>query len=460
MRTWIAFAAQAAALLLTGCAISPGLETLADNRCEIPRYNLAVEVKGAPLLAAAQGDQQSFADALRSAYQDLDLRAQSQAVSPSMLFLSGGSQNGAFGAGFLSGWAAANGGSLPTFKVVTGISTGAIISTFAFLNETDTTVDGYTIEREPEILTPIGRKTLSGGLKIARKGAMGDLDPLRQRLLGLMDDRRMRAVAGEAARGRHLYVGAVDVDTAQAVVFDMTMLATAYVSAKPEENTKRERIRDCYVEAIMASSSVPLAALPVFIDNRMYIDGGARFGVFTDEIGDVIQEKSLALERQFEAFILENPMASTDQFKRPNMFVLINGSLTTGNRCGKANPANCPDHNGNWPGRHKDWNLLDLAERSVSILINQGYRFSSAAILDRAPERGFDANLVRIDPDVQQFTFKLDHPTLGQGERLCPEWLQLDEDLDRPIEFHPRYMRCLIAYGRQRGRDSKWADLE
>ena len=40
------------------------------------------------------------------------------------LALSGGGENGAFGAGVLCGWTAA--GNRPTFKLVTGISTGAL----------------------------------------------------------------------------------------------------------------------------------------------------------------------------------------------------------------------------------------------------------------------------------------------------------------------------------------------
>jgi hypothetical protein len=47
------------------------------------------------------------------------------------LAISGGGANGAFGAGFLNGWTAA--GTRPEFKVVTGISTGALIAPFAFL---------------------------------------------------------------------------------------------------------------------------------------------------------------------------------------------------------------------------------------------------------------------------------------------------------------------------------------
>ncbi|WP_295526410.1 patatin-like phospholipase family protein, partial [Novosphingobium sp. Chol11] len=48
-----------------------------------------------------------------------------------MLALSGGSDNGAFGAGLLNGWTKS--GTRPEFSIVTGISTGALIAPFAFL---------------------------------------------------------------------------------------------------------------------------------------------------------------------------------------------------------------------------------------------------------------------------------------------------------------------------------------
>jgi Patatin-like phospholipase len=48
-----------------------------------------------------------------------------------LLSLSGGGDNGAFGAGLLVGWTAH--GDRPKFKLVTGVSTGALIAPFAFL---------------------------------------------------------------------------------------------------------------------------------------------------------------------------------------------------------------------------------------------------------------------------------------------------------------------------------------
>src|SRR6185369_1840849 len=47
------------------------------------------------------------------------------------LAVSGGGDNGAFGAGLINGWTAT--GTRPEFKIVTGVSTGALIAPFAFL---------------------------------------------------------------------------------------------------------------------------------------------------------------------------------------------------------------------------------------------------------------------------------------------------------------------------------------
>src|SRR5262249_23107016 len=48
-----------------------------------------------------------------------------------ILALSGGGLFGAYGVGVLTGWSEA--GTRPTFDVVTGVSTGALMATFAFL---------------------------------------------------------------------------------------------------------------------------------------------------------------------------------------------------------------------------------------------------------------------------------------------------------------------------------------
>src|SRR5690349_13988088 len=50
-----------------------------------------------------------------------------------ILLLSGGGQNGAYGAGFLRGWKTRSDAPMPQFDVVTGVSTGALQAPFAFL---------------------------------------------------------------------------------------------------------------------------------------------------------------------------------------------------------------------------------------------------------------------------------------------------------------------------------------
>jgi predicted acylesterase/phospholipase RssA len=50
-----------------------------------------------------------------------------------ILEISGGDAKGAFGAGVLIGWGES--GTRPKFDIVTGISAGALLSTFAFLGE-------------------------------------------------------------------------------------------------------------------------------------------------------------------------------------------------------------------------------------------------------------------------------------------------------------------------------------
>ena len=62
-----------------------------------------------------------------------------------LLVVSGGGDWGAFGAGFLKGWSRVQGPlARPRFDVVTGVSTGALISPFAFLGDNES-ID--TIER-------------------------------------------------------------------------------------------------------------------------------------------------------------------------------------------------------------------------------------------------------------------------------------------------------------------------
>ena len=88
------------------------------------------------------------------------------------LAISGGGDNGAFGAGLLVGWTAA--GNRPQFKGVTGISTGALIAPFAFL--------GPAYDQQlKEVYTKISPKDIlkkRNILSAILKDAMADNSPL------------------------------------------------------------------------------------------------------------------------------------------------------------------------------------------------------------------------------------------------------------------------------------------
>lgn len=442
-------------LLVGGCAISPGPEVGSSPAlpfCDIPRTVLTVDAgDGQPLVRSP------FSNELQQLYSAPQTSALlGPPVSDSMLILSGGSQHGAFGAGVLSEWAAKRPGGLPRFRVVTAVSTGAIMATHAFLNRTEPILSSYRIEREDKILHPyVGSAEnpgISDGIAIARNGALGNLAPMRALLDQAITNQMILDVAAEGKdSGRGLFFGAVDVDTGQAVIFNMTKLAWKF----KEQVSQRPRLRDCYLDAIVASSSVPLAAPPTFIDNRMYIDGGARFGVLSDEIADaatslVVPERAGSLS------------AASEEDRYPFVYVVINGDLSLTGQCGKVDSTKCTNGSdpGTMDGAHKDWKITSLASRSVDILIDQIYRFSNSRVQDRAKLGGFTVRMLRIHPDVMKFSTAIDHLGSDTKSRSCEDWRAEDQRLDQPIEFHPRYMHCLTYYGAKRVNEVDWSRLE
>ena len=391
--------------------------------------------------------------------------------APAFLFLSGGSLHGAFGAGFLDEWrreAEARQGAMPQFALVTGISTGAILSSFAFTGETRNAVDGYSISRESELLKPHitpakgGGLGLKAGVALAKEGAIADLSPLRTHLDRYLTHRILTRVADGANEGRMLWVGAVDVDTGEAVAFDLGDMATRYVNAQPLPPSPQQpmspaarKAKDCYISAIVASSSAPIAARPVFIDNRMYIDGGARFGLFGAEINTIVDD----IRRR------STPGAKVI----PVSYAIINGTLELAapKKCPKLDDKLCSDSNptGGKEGAHDAWNFIDLALRSEDILANQVYRFSAQRAGAGAGGQPGGFNIVRIEKDGQDHPYTLtdaDVAALGgvdaeRGPKPCREWREIDRTLLNPVQFFPRYMRCMIDYGRARERREGWS---
>lgn len=388
-----------------------------------------------------------------------------QPVSQSVLILSGGSQQGAFGAGFLDAWAGARGGQLPRFRLVTGISTGALQSTFAFLDKTDEPVRQYSIAGEGDLLKPLVKgkldeKPFSAGRRLATKGTLASLQPLRDRLNTLITHDIMMEVADEARAGRKLLVGAVEMGSGEMAVFDLTKAATLYAESHKAGGTagpSKAYMRNCYIEALMASSSVPMAAAPVFIDNKMYIDGGARFGVLVDlTAGAYHSALAKAAKERREAKL-------PDDATPRNLFILVNATLEVPQLCRLSScrldengkPIPLPDTT-----PHSEWDFLQLAQRSVSVLINQSYRGSVFIADGQYRANGFKTRFARIESDHLTHRAAIKFPGAGDASRTCWQWRQEDERVDKPMEFFPRYMRCLIDYGQKHPEVSRFSAVE
>ncbi len=448
--------AISAAFSLAGCAIAPNGVT----GCNCVRHQLAVPdpapdwIPPTPRPASASGaagvgpgDAAEAAPKIQSdafaSDMDAAFRAHARYRLPgnsfdSMLFLSGGSQHGAFGAGFLQRWQERRGGTLPDFVVVTGVSTGSLLATFAFVGDADAAAAGYKIMKETDLITPYakpsgGKLGLSGAKALITKGALADLAPLERRLDKALSERILQAVADQARRARKLYVGVVNIDTGQAEAIDLTDLAQRWAAAAPG-SAARVKLKSCYIHAILASSSAPVAAPAVFIDNRMYVDGGARFGVFSDEIGAVLNPQGLAVG-------LANPRI---------VYILMNGNQATQVECGTMAAICAQVGPPGWQENtaHAKWSFLDLALRSEDIVTNQIYRFSADQIALRAQVNSRGYRFVKIGNDVGTFSATLDVPGLAHGTKKCAQWNDDDAVPSPPLQFHPRYMRCLIEYGR------------
>lgn len=210
-----------------------------------------------------------------------------------VLILSGGGKWGAYGAGLLQAWSAqaAPADRRPEFAVVTGISTGALQSTFAFLGASadQQLVDAYRIEREAQLVRR------HGPLFFLSHGSTADISPLRgyamTRVAPLLDP-----VAAEAARGRKLFVGAVDALDGKMYAIDLTRIAS--------ELQGRER-EECYVGALLASAAIPVIFRQVTINGVPYFDAGVRHSVFVTGV-QAAAARSAKAEGPGRLFVLMN----------------------------------------------------------------------------------------------------------------------------------------------------------
>src|SRR6202163_3183915 len=173
----------------------------------------------------------------------------------SILALSDGGADGAFGAGALVGLTQT--GARPQFSVVTGVSAGALLAPYAFLGSEwdEQLIDAYTSGRGEHLLQ-------SRGLGVIFDSSVYRGRPLEQLVEHYLTDALLQAVAREAASGRLLLIATTNVDTGETVIWD---LGSSAMHGGP-------RAKALFRDVLVASASVPGMFPPVII--RVQDTGG------------------------------------------------------------------------------------------------------------------------------------------------------------------------------------------
>jgi predicted acylesterase/phospholipase RssA len=184
-----------------------------------------------------------------------------------LLAVSGGGENGAFGAGLLCAWSAH--GTRPSFDWVTGVSTGALTAPFAFLGPAyDPQLRAvYTTLSPSDVLTT---RFISAALL---SDAMADNAPLYKTISRYLDERMMADIAKSYDEGRLLLIGTTDLDAQVPVIWNIGAIAK---SGHP-------RGLGVVRKVLLASAAIPGAFPPSMIDvavdgkpyQELHVDGGA-----------------------------------------------------------------------------------------------------------------------------------------------------------------------------------------
>ncbi len=266
--------------VLVLAAAAAGCGTLTRNPTPSDRTAEA-RIPGLPDVRAWAGTvspamEQDFALSFeQESREDFPVGADGVVVYPH-LALSGGGANGAFGAGFLNGWTST--GKRPTFKLVTGVSTGALMAPFAFLGPQydDALREFYTTTRTRDVFRVGSFFGLIG--QVLSGDSLADISPLTQLLERHVDEKLLENVAAAHRQGRRLYVGTADLDSQQFVVWNLGLIAA---SGHPDALA-------LFRKAMLASASIPIAFPPVLFEvevegrryDELHVDGAVAATVF------------------------------------------------------------------------------------------------------------------------------------------------------------------------------------
>jgi hypothetical protein len=172
----------------------------------------------------------------------------------------------------LVGWSET--GTRPKFDCVTGVSTGALVSVFAFIGPA-------WDEKLANVLSELNAEKvyrMRGPLAMLRRSSFASSEPLQRLIEDTVDADLLRAVAKAHAEGRRLYVGTTNLETRRLAVWDLGAIA----SRGDAEALK------LFQTILLASCCIPGFFEPVSIDvqidgrphTELHVDGGASASMF------------------------------------------------------------------------------------------------------------------------------------------------------------------------------------
>jgi hypothetical protein len=188
-----------------------------------------------------------------------------------VLAISGGAAGGAFGAGALVGLTRA--GARPTFAIVTGVSTGALIAPFAFLGPDwdDRLREAYTGGQAAQTLG-------LAGLTPHLEAGLFRSQALERLIHPFIDEAVVAAVAEQHRLGRRLLVATTNLDSQKPCIWDMGAIA---------QHGGEGAVR-MFREVLIASASLPGLFPPRRFDcladgvacEEVHVDGGLTSPLF------------------------------------------------------------------------------------------------------------------------------------------------------------------------------------
>jgi hypothetical protein len=280
--------------------------------------------------------------------------SRSTSVQPTILALSGGGADGAFGAGLLSGWSAR--GTRPQFTFVTGSSAGALLAPFAFLGPSyDETIKGVFASGEMANLLQTDALSALFGASLFKSA------PLRDLIARHVDAPLLEAIAREYRAGRRLYIVTTNLDAQRTAIWDMGKIAE---SGDPGA-------LELFRNVMAASATVPGVFSPVLIDveangqqfAEMHVDGGVTNNVL------IVPEAVL---------VSGTPLFPPES--RPKVYVVINGKLSPYFQVVRAS-------------------TLTIVRRSFETSVRANTRNTLLASLQFAKSKGWEFNIASIDSD-------------------------------------------------------------